>query len=124
MFGFKKNEPQESWADRQYEPLWNEVLAARRRLSECVDNVIIKSGVVDLYPEGEDKEVAKKAVEATKFLLLCAINRFNDKLNQLQNFYDKHKSDLVVLAHWDAYNWKDSHTYIEYEYEYLLKKGG
>ena len=125
MFGFKKkNEPQESWADRQYRPLYDEMFTARRRLDECVDAVIIKSGVVDLYPEGPDKEAAKKTAEAARHSLLCAIGYFDGRRRDLREFYDKHKGDLVVLAHWDAYRWKDSHTYIEYEYENFLKKRG
>lgn len=125
MFGYfkKLKEQQESWADSQYRPLWEEMFVARRHLEQSVDNVIIKSGVVNLYPDGPDKETAEKALSEAKYLLLCAISYFDGRRRDLREFYDKHKDELVVYADRDAYRWKDSHTCIEQEYENFLKKG-
>ena len=45
---------------------------------ERAKRVIICNGAIDIYPDGADKEVAKREAEKAKELLLCAIGHHDD----------------------------------------------
>lgn len=58
---FKKNNIVETGCDRMYYEMWSATFDKMLWLQECAKTVIIKSGVINLYLEGVDRDTAKKS---------------------------------------------------------------
>jgi len=65
------------------------VMDSKERLIGAVQRVIIKKGVIDLYPEGPDQERAKEDLKKAKFSLLCAIGIYDGRLQEYKNALNK-----------------------------------
>ena len=89
-------------------------------LEQCVEKVIICNGVIDLYPEGADKEVAKKKAEKAKELLLCAIGRYDGIVNQYNDALVSTGRN-TTLDYMPIY--PNSHALIEDYYKNFYKRG-
>lgn len=123
MFFNRNKPPVASPADFICAEKFRAVGDARFHLDECVKRVAIKQGVINLYPEGADKEAAVKEAEAAKYSLLCAIGTFDSLKQDFIDWYEIHKDELVTKVDFTPYRFKKSHTYVEMEYEKIFTKG-
>lgn len=89
-------------------------------LRERTEKVIIRSGVVNLYPEGADKDKAIKDLEQAKTLLLCAIGRYDSTGRDLNEALESQEPRITTLHYGKA--WKTSHEVIEEVYKEFYKK--
>ena len=120
MFGKKKIEKiYDTSADLLVKKLANEIAEARCRISERVTKVICRNGVIELYPEGADKEKARADAETAKQMLLNAIAIYDDLANQ----YEKaiaNKDRRTTISYRSCL--MTSHEIVEKDYEYYMKK--
>ena len=93
---------------------------AMQDLAERVEKVIICNGVIDLYPEGADKEAAKRDAEKAQRLLLCAIGRYDDIVNQYNDALT-YTCRNTTLDYMPIYS--NSHALIENYYKNFYKRG-
>ena len=109
----RKNQP--NCYDRAYNDLLDAWRQAKEWLYSTVKRCAIKKEVIDLYPEGPDKEAAIKAFHSAQRALLCAIGSYDARLQELKNeYYTYHEkftesfgSPEMILT---------SHEVIEYAY--------
>jgi hypothetical protein len=78
MFGKKKNEVFDTANDLLVKRIANELAEAHGLINERVEKVMIRIGVIELYPEGADKEKAKVDAEKAKQSLLNAVAVYDD----------------------------------------------
>lgn len=121
MFG-KKEKVIETYEDKKAKELNNEIGEAGRVLRERVEKVIICKGVIELYPEGPDKEKAIKDLEQAKYSLLCAIGRYDSALSELKNYLIVTQDKRVTTVYYNANSWSTSHKIIESQYKYFAFK--
>lgn len=84
MFGKRKNEVFDTAYDLAVKRLADEVGEAAYRISERVEKVMVRLGVIELYPEGADKEKAKRDAETSRQSLLNAVAIYDDLANQYE----------------------------------------
>ena len=121
---FLKKHSQSEWtpADRQRERLLLDYFAAETNLEEKAKAAIVRKGVIDLYPDGPDKDRAIKDFEAAQHSLLCAIGTVDglrsnwykcaEKVKTLWAERDAAVSDLRKLVpawKWDGEKEQSSH---------------
>lgn len=119
MFG-KKNQPEKTALDLAIENKIEELYEANALLQGRTETVIIKSGALQLYPDGADKNAATKDLNEAKYSLLCGIGHYDDVLNQLKNLMRK-DGERVTTLHWTASNHPTSHEVIENTYRNFFK---
>ena len=85
MFLKKHSQPEWTPADRQRERLLLDYFAAETNLEEKAKAVIVRKGVIDLYPDGPDKDRAIKDFEAAQHSLLCAIGTVDGLRNDTRS---------------------------------------
>lgn len=122
MFFKKKIIEEQNPYDKFYHEKWIEALNARESLSRCATDVIIKNGVIDLYPDGADKEFARLALKNTKYSLLCAIGEYDSALAQLEGYYTVNCDKLEQYATTAPTTFPNSHEVIEGAYKDFYKK--
>ena len=115
----KKNKPTPTFQDKKVYGLQEDRLTAYRRLQERAEKVIICNGAIDLYPEGADKEKAKRDAEKAKFSLLCAIGVFDDLVRQYQTALDE-PYERVTTTYYGR-ECATSHEIIERAYKAFYK---
>ena len=86
-----KKKVSDTVADRMVYEAEELVQSAKNRLIGAVQQVIIKRGVIDLYPEGPDQERAKEHLKKAKFSLLCAIGNYDGRLQEYKNALNKNE---------------------------------
>jgi hypothetical protein len=119
MFGKKKNEVFDTANDLLVKRIANELAEAHCLINERVKIVIIRNEVIELYPNGADKEKAKADAEKAKQSLLSAIAVYDDaacRYNQAI-IKDNRKTTLDYRNHSLT-----SHEVVEKAYEYLIRK--
>lgn len=86
---FKKKTPitHDTPDDIRLKDIENERCEAFVTLRERAEKVIICNGVIDIYPEGADKEKAKADAEKAKYSLLCAIGHYDDLVRQYKEVF-------------------------------------
>lgn len=122
MFWSKKEETKSTSQDYVVKGFLAQRADAMHDLEERVEKVIICNGVIDLYPEGADKEAAKEQAEKAKRLLLCAIGRYDDIVNQ----YNDALKDIrrnTTLNYMPILENGSSHALIENYYKNFYKRG-
>lgn len=70
------------------------IIQVTNYMSDIVKDIIIKKGVIDLYPDGADKDKAIKNLELAKRHLLCLIGEYDDLRNQISNDIEKYAGRL------------------------------
>lgn len=121
MFGKRKNaNPTPTWLDKKIYELNDEWWEAWHRIEDCVDKVIIKNGVIDLYPEGADKKKAIEDAETAKYGLLCAIGAYDD-IKRQYNEALKEQGERITTIDYKAHI-LTSHEIIEKHYERRIFK--
>jgi hypothetical protein len=121
LFGKKKSNLNTDTAlDKKIKELDNERLATAFTIRERAKTVIVCNGAIDLYPEGADKEAAKKEAERVKNLLLCSIGHYDDLRRQyLEALAENGERNTTV--YWTK-ECKTSHEWVEMAYEEFWKK--
>lgn len=94
--------PQPTPADKERRRLLHKLFVANQHLAERVELVIVRRGVVDLYPDGPDKELAEIDLAKAKHSLLCAIGTSDGVRAELMNYTDAHYKEFVTTADWDT----------------------
>ena len=92
----------------------------KQHLMTCVESIIVANSVINLYPEGADKNAAIKNAEAKKQLLLVAIGSYDDLMriyNELLHIEEKRE----VTANW-INNFDTSHQIVEIAYRNFWKR--
>lgn len=121
MFSKKKNLANVDTAlDKRIKEVNGERLATAYSIRERAKKVIICNGAVDLYPEGADKEKAKRDAEQAKKSLLCAVGHYDDLLRQYKEALSQ-EGERNTTAYWTKET-KTSHEWIEMAYEEFYKK--
>jgi hypothetical protein len=82
MLKKKKNCDIETLADKTIIDLYAKMTEVIGDLMESVEDVIIKTGAVNLYPNGTDKERAVKQAKVAKMSMLVTIGIYDDLRNQ------------------------------------------
>lgn len=93
MFLKKHSQPEWTPADRQRERLLLDYFAAETNLEEKAKAAIVRKGVIDLYPDGPDKDRAIKDFEAAQHSLLCAIGTVDGLRNDMRSYIAAHEKD-------------------------------
>lgn len=123
MFGFKKKDNNfVSAADEIYNKMWCEVLDARSVIRKAAEQVIVKIGVANLYPNGAKKFHANENVEVARFQLVDACNNYEKLVQGLREWFEANKQDLNCYSHWNPDRWLSAHEYVESAYEEFFKK--
>lgn len=120
MFWNKREEKKSTSQDYVVKGFLAQRADAMHDLEKRVEKVIICNGVIDLYPEGADKEAAKRDAEKAKELLLCAIGRYDGIVNQY-NAALTSTCRITTLAYMPIP--PNSHTLIEDYYKKFYKRG-
>ena len=121
LFGKKKsNLNTDTILDKKIKELDNERLETAFAIRERAKRVIICNGTIELYPEGADKEKAKRDAEQTKSLLICAVGHYDDLLRQYKEALAE-EGERNTTAYWSKET-KTSHEWIEMAYEEFYKK--
>lgn len=120
MFWNKREETKSTSQDYIVKGFLAQRADAMHDLEERVEEVIICNGVIDLYPEGADKEAAKKKAEKAKELLLCAIGRYDGIVNQYNDALVSTGRN-TTLDYMPIY--PNSHALIEDYYKNFYKRG-
>lgn len=117
MFLKKHSQPEWTPADQQRERLLLDYFAAERNLKEQTKAVIVRKGVIDLYPDSSDKERAIKDFEAAQHSLLSAISTVDKLRNDMVSYSMAHEKDFVATVRLKTPSYYDSsHTIIEKVY--------
>lgn len=121
LFSKKKNLANVDTAlDKRIKEIENDRIRTSVSIFERSKKVIICNGAIDIYPEGADKEAAKKEAEKAKESLLCAIGHYDDLRRQyLEAIEDKGERRTTV--HYCC-NPPKSHFWVEKAYEEFWKK--
>ena len=98
MFLKKHSQPEWTPADRQRERLLLDYFAAETNLEEKAKVAIVRKGVIDLYPDGPDKDRAIKDFEAVQHSLLCAIGTVDGLRNDMRSYIAAHEKDFEATA--------------------------
>lgn len=117
MFLKKHSQPEWTPADRQRERLLLDYFAAETNLEEKAKAAIVRKDVIDLYPDGPDKDRAIKDFEAAQHSLLCAIGTVDGLRNDMRSYIAAHEKDFEATARWAVPSVNiSSHTIIEKVY--------
>lgn len=114
MFFKKGSQPVETEADKIRARLLHQLFAAQNHLEECAELVIVRQGVIDLYPDGPDKKLAESDLAKAKYSLLCAIGTADGIRTDLLRHIKEHSHEFVATADWNVPDGESaSHKVIE-----------
>lgn len=117
MFG-KKEKPLNSYENR-VDDLIYEVWEARDRLTAKVKQVITRLGVINLYPDGADREKAVSDAEEAKHALIADIGEYDTARMEYNNYIKKYAEKFdSPKREWTT----TSHEIIEWAYQYYNKE--
>ena len=114
------NKPRPSSADKERKRLLHKLYVAYEHLAERTVIVIVRHGVVDLYPDGPDKERAEADLANAKRSLLCAIATADDVRAEIMCYVEKHRKEFVTTGDWDTHY--TSHDVIEKTWRNFFKQ--
>lgn len=122
MFGKRKrSEPVSTLADTKRYELHMKYLKARIDLYTLAKSVVVRQGVVSLYPDGPDRQQAIKDLEDIKYRMLSAIGTFDGLENDLRNFIKENEENFVTTKDFVKPPKKaSSHTIVEAAYANCL----
>lgn len=68
---------------------FSDLCTKRDKLTSLVHKVITRKAVIDLYPDGADRDAAIKECEAAKRSLLCAIGAYDTSRMEYNDYVTK-----------------------------------
>lgn len=99
----------------------NAVFDAKKSIENKVYDIITKKGVIDLYPEGPDKEKALQDLEKAKKSLICSIGAYDSALAEYKRYYTNNFEK--ISARWiNPADFGSSHYLVEIFYKHYVKK--
>lgn len=107
--------------DEAYGEMWDTVYKAHKSLTETTNKIIDRKGVIDLYPEGDDKKRAIKDYEDTKQFLVEAVNHYDSKVKELVEYFANHSEEMKKCREWSPSCWATSHEVVEWAYGRKIK---
>ena len=117
MFG-KKEKPFNAYENR-VDDLIHEVWEARDYLTAKAKQVITRLGVINLYPDGADREKAVSDAEKAKQSLLAAIGAYDTACMEYNNYIKTYAEKFdSPKRKWTT----TSHEIIECAYQYYNKE--
>ena len=116
----KRPANQETALDKKIQTINNERLATGFSIRERAKKVIICNGAIDLYPEGADKEKAKRDADKAKEILISAVGHYDDLLRQYKEALSE-EGERNTTTYWTK-EAMTSHEWIEMAYEEFYKK--
>lgn len=108
--------------DEAYKAMWYSVQDAYDILEKTAKKVIIRKGVIDLYPAGDDRDKAINDCEDAKRSMLCAVGRYDGEMKDLKAYFSEHYDELDRCRDWNPARLSTSHEVVESVYEKMLKK--
>ena len=117
MFG-KKKKPFNPYEKRADDALY-EVWEARDRLTAKTKQVITRLGVINLYPDGADREKAVSDAEEAKHALIVAIGVYDTARMEYNNYIKKYAEKFDTPKRERTIT---SHEIIECAYQYYNKE--
>ncbi|MBO5712043.1 MAG: hypothetical protein J6R47_04320 [Acholeplasmatales bacterium] len=120
FFKKKKTIKQDTPLDKKIKALNEERLATAYTIRQRAKKVIVCNGVIDLYPEGADKEKAKRDADKWKEILICAVGHYDSLLRQYEEALSQ-EGERNTTTFWTK-DTKTSHEWIEMAYEEFYKK--
>ena len=118
MSGKKKDKPfnpYESRADEMLYKVWEE----RDRVRAKAIQVITRLGVIDLYPEGDDRKKAVSDAGDAKYSLIVAIGAYDTARMEYNNYVKKYAEKFdSPKKEWTI----TSHEIVEWVYRYYNKE--
>lgn len=112
---FKKKKDPNTLADLRLKNLWEQYLDVSNYLNKTVRDIIVKKEVIEIYPEGADKDEAIKDYEFEQQHLIALIGEYDDLRNQIDNFIKTTKERRETTITW--YTPQTSHERIETIYK-------
>lgn len=103
--------------DERYKEMWYAVSEYKNYLYDKAQQVIVASGVVNLYPNGPDMGAAIREREAQKASLLNYIGHYDTRLMELKNYYKNTYDSLDECQTWSPDRFSTSHKIIEIAYK-------
>lgn len=96
------------------------VFSAKNSILNKVCDIVVKKGVIDLYPEGADKEKAVQDLEQAKKSLICSIGAYDSALAEYKRYYTNNfeKSSSRWI---DPEDFGSSHYLVEMFYKHYAK---
>lgn len=117
---FEKKQPtKENEKEKRLTALFLKVIEEETELKRQTEKVIIRKGVIDLYPDGADY----KAAEDFKYSQQCLVNQiafYEDMRQTFINMLIKYQAEGVGLG-WNKP--LTSHEIVEKTYKDFFKKG-
>lgn len=107
----KKKKNADTPADLRLRNLWKQYLDVLNYLDNTVRKIIVKKEVIEIYPNGVDKDKAIKDYKFEQQHLLTLIAEYDDLRNQIVNFIKNNKEERYTTAHWEIP--RTSHETIE-----------
>lgn len=111
----KKKKDLNTPADLQLKILWERHLDVSNNINTSIRNIIVKKGVIEIYPNGADKDKAIKDCEFEQRHLLALIGEYDDLRNQIDNLIKKTREERNTTISWRTP--KTSHERIEQIYK-------
>ena len=118
MFDKKKNV--DTAQDKRVKKLHSDRYDAWLKVEEATEKVIVCNGVIDLYPDGADKDKAKRDADNAKEGLLAAMAVYDDLRNQQKQAFDT-PFERVTTKDWHTVI-LTSHDIVEKTYKKFYKK--
>lgn len=112
---FKKKKDPDTPADLRLRVLWEQHLNISCYLKEVVGKIITKKEIIEIYPEGADKDKAIKDLKFEQQHLLTLMAEYDDLRNQIDNLIKKTKEERETTIAWRTP--LTSHERIERIYE-------
>ena len=95
------------------------LFSVRADLKRATENVIIANGVIELYPEGADKEKAKATAENKKLIMLSFIGKYDNLKNEVNELLNNDNRNTT--RDWQKCT-ETSHKIVEIAYKEFYKK--
>lgn len=115
----KKKVEQETYEDKQLIKLLYDCYEAMDKLKEQVLQTIITNNVVELYPDGADKNKAIKDSEHEKRMLLCCVATYDLKRTNYINYFEETRDKRVTTKNYIR-DVVESYKVIEQTYKNIL----
>lgn len=120
MFGKKKTNDI-TMDDKRIIEITKKIEDEAQHLCAAVEKVIIVTGIINLYPDGPDKDAAVKKAEAAKHSLLCRIGAYDELLAECNSKLPNLKNRCFTVGL--TTNYCSSHELIEIAYRNFYKRG-
>ena len=119
---FTKTQPiTDTMQDKKVKELAYDISEESARITDYATKVIVRNGAIELYPEGADKEKAKKDAQSARMLLLSAIGVYDDLIRQYKEALASNYERVTTL-HYSA-KYLTSHEIVENVYKNFYTRG-